>query len=334
MKVLITGGAGFIGSNLTHAVVKKFSGSKIIVLDALTYAGNPENLLPVKEKIKFIKGDICDEKIVEDIFKEKIDIVFHLAAESHVDRSIYEPPKFLRTNVFGTYVLLENARKYGVGVFIHVSTDEVYGSIKKGYFTESSPMNPSSPYSASKAGADLLAQAYGKMFGVPVIVVRPSNNYGPYQYPEKFIPLCITNALENKPIPIYGRGLNIRDWLYVQDCVEGLITCAEKGKKGEVYNMGAGEERRNIDVAKLILKKLGKPEKLITFVKDRPAHDFRYAMKSEKLKRHTGFKPKVKFEEGIEKTIKWYIENRTIWEKIKKSPEFEEHKKRIYGDLF
>lgn len=334
MKILITGGAGFIGSNLTHAVAKKYSSSKIIVLDALTYAGNPENLLPVKDKIKFIKGDICDEKIVEDIFREKIDIVFHLAAESHVDRSIYEPPKFLRTNVFGTYVLLENAKKYGVGVFVHVSTDEVYGSIKKGYFTENSPMNPSSPYSASKAGADLLAQAYGKMFGVPVIVVRPSNNYGPYQYPEKFIPLCITNALEDKPIPIYGKGLNVRDWIYVSDCVEGLITCAEKGKKGEVYNMGAGQERRNIDVAKLILKKLGKPEKLITFVKDRPAHDFRYAMKSEKLKRHTGFKPKVKFEEGIEKTIKWYIENRRIWEKIKKSPEFEEHKKRIYGDLF
>jgi dTDP-glucose 4,6-dehydratase len=334
MKVLVTGGAGFIGSNLVHYLVKNYPSWKVIVLDALTYAGNPENLLPVKDKIEFIKGDICDEQVVDDIMKRGIDIVFHLAAESHVDRSIYEPPKFLRTNVFGTYNLLEIARKRGVGVFVHVSTDEVYGSIKKGFFTEKSPMNPSSPYSASKAGGDLIAQAYWRMFGVPVIIVRPSNNYGPYQYPEKFIPLCITNALEDKPIPIYGKGLNVRDWLYVEDCAEGLVLCALRGKKGQIYNMGAGQEKRNIDVAKTILKKLGKPLKLIAFVKDRPAHDFRYAMKSEKIKKEVKFKPKTKFEEGIEKTIKWYIENQNIWRKIKNSPEFEEHKRRIYGDLF
>ena len=334
MKILITGGAGFIGANLTHLVVRRFRKAKIIVLDALTYAGNPENLLPVKDKIEFVKGDICDERKVDEIFRRGIDIVFHLAAESHVDRSIYEPPKFLRTNIQGTYTLLESARKRGVGVFIHVSTDEVYGSIRRGYFTERSPMNPSSPYSASKAGGDLLAQTYFRMFGVPVVVVRPSNNYGPYQYPEKFIPLCITNALEDKPIPIYGRGLNVRDWLYVEDCAEGLIILALKGKKGEIYNLGAGQEKRNIDVAREILRELGKPLSLITYIKDRPAHDFRYAMRSEKIKRHTGFKPKTKFKEGIRKTINWYKNNRQIWEKIKRSQEFEEHKKRIYGDLF
>ncbi len=334
MKIIITGGAGFIGSNLTHLVVRRFRKAKVVILDALTYAGNPENLIPVKDKIEFIKGDICDEKLVNEILSQGFDIIFHLAAESHVDRSIYEPPKFLRTNVQGTYTLLESARKHGVGVFVHVSTDEVYGSIKKGYFTEKSPMAPSSPYSASKAAADLLAQAYFKMFSVPVIVVRPSNNYGPYQYPEKFIPLCITNALENKPIPIYGKGLNVRDWLYVEDCAEGIIEVALKGKKGEVYNMGAGQEKRNIDVAKTIIKELGKPLSLLVHVKDRPAHDFRYAMSSQKIKRDIGFKPKVRFEEGIKKTIKWYIENRKIWEKIKMSPEFEEHKRKIYGELF
>ncbi len=334
MRILVTGGAGFIGSNLVHKIVEKLPRSKVIVLDVLTYAGNPENLLPVKDKIEFIKGDICDEGIVDEIFSRGLDIVFHLAAESHVDRSIYDHPKFLRTNIFGTYTLLDVARRRGVGVFIHVSTDEVYGSIKKGYFTEMSPMNPSSPYSASKAAGDLLAQAYFHMFKVPVIVVRPSNNYGPYQYPEKFIPLCITNAIDNKPIPIYGTGRNVRDWLYVEDCAEGLIACALRGRKGETYNMGAGQEKRNIDVAKMILKELGKPTSLITFVKDRPAHDFRYAMKSEKIGKHTKFKPKTTFKEGLKKTIRWYIENRNIWEKIRNSPEFEEHKRRIYGDLF
>lgn len=334
MKILVTGGAGFIGSNLVMFLTEKLPKATIIVLDALTYAGNPENLLPVKDKITFIKGDICDEFIVSDIFSKKLDIVFHLAAETHVDRSIYEPPKFLRTNVQGTYVLLENAKKYGVGVFIHVSTDEVYGSIKRGFADENFPMRPSSPYAASKAAGDLLAQSYFHMFNVPVIIVRPSNNYGPYQYPEKFIPLCITNALENKPIPIYGRGLNRRDWLYVADCVEGLYLCSINGKKGEIYNLGAGQELKNIEVAKKILKEFKKPYSLITFIKDRPAHDFRYAMNFSKIKRQVGFEPKTKFDEGIKKTLDWYIKNKNIWEKIKNSPEFEEHKKRIYGNLF
>lgn len=334
MKILVTGGAGFIGSNLVRFLVENVSQAKIIVLDALTYAGNPENLLDVKDKIKFIKGDICDDKLVDDLFSDKIDIVFHLAAETHVDRSIYEPPKFLRTNVQGTYVLLENAKKHGVGVFLHVSTDEVYGSVKKGFATENYQMKPSSPYSASKAAGDLLAQSYFHMFHVPVIIVRPSNNYGPYQYPEKFIPLCITNAIEDKPVPIYGKGLNRRDWIYVQDCVRGIYLCATKGKKGEIYNLGAGQELRNIDVAKKIIKELGKSMSLIKFIKDRPAHDFRYAMDSSKIKKHTGFRPLVKFNEGIKKTIDWYMKNRNIWEKIKNSPEFEEHKRRIYGNLF
>lgn len=334
MKILVTGGAGFIGSNLVRFLVNNLERAEVTVLDALTYAGNPENLIDVRDKIKFIKGDICDEVLVNDIFSEKMDMVFHLAAETHVDRSIYEPPKFLRTNVQGTYVLLESARKHGVGVFLHVSTDEVYGSVRRGFADENHPMKPSSPYSASKAAADLLAQSYFHMFGVPVIIVRPSNNYGPYQYPEKFIPLCITNALENKPVPIYGRGLNRRDWLYVLDCVEGLYMCATRGKVGEIYNLGAGQELRNIDVATRILRELGKPKNLITFVKDRPAHDFRYAMRTSKIRKDVGFKPKTKFQEGIKKTIDWYIRNRNIWEKIKRSPEFEEHKRRIYGELF
>ena len=336
MRILVTGGAGFIGSNLVHKLCELFPKSQIVVFDLLTYAGNPENLLPVRDKIKFVKGDVANLEDVEKVFDEfgPFDWVFHLAAESHVDRSIYGPQQFVRTNVFGTYVILEVARKRGVGVFIHVSTDEVYGSTKKGYFRESSPLKPSSPYSASKASGDLIAQSYAKTFKLPVIVTRPSNNYGPYQYPEKFIPLCITNALEDKPIPIYGTGENVRDWLYVEDCATAHILVAEKGKVGQVYNIGAGQEMKNIDVAKKILDILGKPHSLITFVKDRPAHDFRYAMRFDKIKKHTGWEPKVKFDEGIRKTIEWYQKNKHIWEKIKRSPEFEEHKKKIYGELF
>ncbi len=293
---------------------------RIINLDKLTYAGNLENLADVESypNYTFIKGDICDRLLIEKIFREeKVDTVVNLAAESHVDRSILGAKVFVETNVLGTQTLLDAAKTFGVEKLVQVSTDEVYGTLgETGYFTEETPLAPNSPYSASKAGADFLVRAYHETFKLPVIITRCSNNYGPYQFPEKLIPLMIANALNNKPLPVYGDGLNVRDWLYVEDHCRAIDVVLHKGKFGEVYNIGGHNEKRNIDIVKLILHKLGKPESLITFVKDRPGHDRRYAIDASKIQRELGWTPQETFETGIEKTIQWYLENRQWWERI------------------
>ena len=331
MKVIITGGAGFIGSNFVRYFLNLEPDSNVIVYDLLTYAGSLDNLSDVQDKIHFVKCDICDIQALSKIF-ENTDVVFHFAAETHVDRSIYLPSSFIQTNVVGTYNLLEISKEKGVKLFVHISTDEIYGSIEKGYVREDSPLNPSSPYSASKASADLLAQSYFKTYGLPVIIIRPSNNFGPYQFPEKLIPLCITQLLEEKPVPIYGKGLQMRDWIYVEDCCSGIYEIYKKGRPGEVYNLGAGNIKTNIDVVKKIIEIMQKPHKYIVKVKDRPAHDFRYAMNTDKL-RKLGWKPLVSFEEGIYKTVDWYLKNREWWEKRKTSQDFQIHKKKVYGKV-
>ena len=312
MRLLITGGAGFIGSNFVRHMLN--SEHEIVVLDKLTYAGRMENLQDIIDKIEFHRGDICNEEDVAKLAKD-VDAIINFAAESHVDRSIQTPEPFIRTDVLGTFRLLEACRKYNVDRFVHISTDEVYGSIEEGSFTELDPLDPSSPYSASKAGADLLCKAYYKTYGLPVLITRSSNNYGPYQYPEKLIPVLIIRALNNQPLPIYGDGTNVRDWLYVEDNCIAIKLVLEKGKAGEIYNIGANDELRNIDVAKLILKELDKPESLIRFVEDRPGHDYRYSLDTTKI-RELGWKPKIKFKEGIKKTVEWYIKNRWWWEPI------------------
>ncbi|MEJ5173096.1 MAG: dTDP-glucose 4,6-dehydratase [Hydrogenothermaceae bacterium] len=328
--MLVTGGAGFIGSWFVKLAVEK--GYEVLVLDALTYAGDLERLKDVQNDIKFYNVDITDLNSVEEVFeKENPNIVVHFAAESHVDRSIIEPAVFVKTNVEGTFNLLEVARKYSVEKFINISTDEVYGELEnlEDQFTEETCLKPNSPYSSSKASADMLGRAYHKTYGLPVITVRPSNNYGPWQYPEKFIPVIILKALQDELIPVYGNGKNRREWIFVGDCAEGVLTVMEKGKIGEIYNLGSGEEKENIEVVKAILGILGKSEDLITFVKDRPGHDLRYRMNSEKIKRELTFIPKTKFEEGIIQTIKFYIENiewvkqkekelKTLWQKVYK----------------
>lgn len=307
--ILVTGGAGFIGSNFVKYMISKEE-SKIINYDALTYAGNLENLKEVESHpyYTFIKGDIVDRSKVEEVFKNyRIDYVINFAAESHVDRSIKDPDIFVKTNVLGTQVLLDVSRKFGIKKFIQISTDEVYGSLgPEGYFTEESPLAPNSPYSASKAGADMLVRAYFKTYGLPVNITRCSNNFGPHQHPEKFIPTVILNALQDKPIPIYGDGQNIRDWLYVEDHCRAIELVLKKGRIGEVYNIGGNNEWRNIDIAKLILKLLGKPESLIQFVADRPGHDRRYAIDSSKIKKELGWKVEYRFEKALLKTIEWY----------------------------
>jgi len=309
MKLLVTGGAGFIGSEFVRQAVK--NGIETVVVDKLTYAGDLERLKEIEGKFRFYRADITNREFIEHIFQtEKPDIVVHWAAESHVDRSILDASPFIDTNVKGTQVLLEAARKTDVTLFINISTDEVYGELgKNGQFYENTPLNPNSPYSASKASADMLGRAYYRTYGLPVITVRPSNNYGPWQYPEKLIPVVILKALNNEPVPVYGTGENIREWLFVTDCAEAIFKIIEKGKPGEIYNVGSGEERRNIDVVKSILKLLGKSEDLITFVKDRPGHDYRYSLNSEKIEKELGWIAKVKFEEGIERTVKWYLDN-------------------------
>ena len=316
MKIIITGGAGFIGGNFVHYMLNKYPNDQFICLDLLTYAGNLATIEQVmdKDNFKFIKGDIADRKLVYEIFEsEKPDIIVNFAAESHVDRSIENPEVFLQTNVIGTSVMLDACRKYGITRYHQVSTDEVYGDLPLDrpdlFFTEETPIHTSSPYSASKASADLLVQAYHRTFDVPITISRCSNNYGPYHYPEKLIPLMIKNALEDKSLPVYGKGENVRDWLYVEDHCVAIDLIIRKGKVGEVYNIGGHNEKTNLEVVKIILKELNKPESLITYVADRLGHDLRYAIDPTKMQQQLNWQPTTTFEEGIKKTIKWYLEN-------------------------
>ncbi len=331
-RFLVTGGAGFIGSNFVHYLLNKYPDCSIINLDKLTYAGNLDNLADLKDDRRhhFVKGDIGDRKIVDEVFSEGIDFVFNFAAETHVDRSILDPMSFIRTDVMGTFVLLEAARSHGVKLFIQISTDEVYGSIETGAFRESDPVNPSSPYSASKAGAELIVKSFLTTYGLPSIITRASNNYGPYQYPEKLIPLFVTNALEDRELPLYGDGLNVRDWLFVEDHCEALDIIRRKGEIGGVYNVGAGNEWTNIDITRKILKILDKPESLITPVKDRPGHDRRYAVDFKRLSA-LGWQPRHDFEQGLEKTVKWYADNPDWWKRLKsRKEEFESYYREWY----
>jgi dTDP-glucose 4,6-dehydratase len=312
VKILVTGGAGFIGSNFILYMARKYPDYQIINVDALTYAGNLENLRSVENhpNYRFVKADIADRAAMELLFRDGLDAVLNFAAESHVDRSIMQPDLFVRTNVLGTQTLLDLAKQYNVGKFVQISTDEVYGTLgDTGMFTEETPLAPNSPYSASKAGADLLVRAYHETFGLNVNITRCSNNYGPYQFPEKLIPLMIRNALEDKPLPVYGDGLNVRDWLYVEDHCSAVDLVLHKGVSGEVYNVGGNNERTNIAVVKTILAELGKPESLIRFVKDRPGHDRRYAIDATKIRRELGWQPKYNFESRIRETIRWYLAN-------------------------
>ena len=333
---LVTGGAGFIGSNFVYYMLKNHTDKRIVCLDKLTYAGNLETLGEAmkSDRFRFVKGDITDRAAVYALFEEeKIDAVINFAAESHVDRSIDEPEIFLKTNILGTQVLLDACRKNGNIRFHQVSTDEVYGDLPLDrpdlFFTESTPIHTSSPYSASKASADLLVTAYHRTYGSAVTISRCSNNYGPFHFPEKLIPLMITNALFDKPLPVYGDGANVRDWLYVEDHCKAIDMIVENGRIGEIYNIGGHNEKTNLEVVTTVLKKLGKPESLIRFVKDRPGHDRRYAIDPTKIKNELGWYPETDFESGIEKTVRWYLENREWWEKIK-SGEYTEYYEKMY----
>lgn len=321
MTVIVTGGAGFIGSNFIFYMLKKHPDYKIICMDKLTYAGNMSSLKNVLDKIVFEKIDICDRKEVNRIFEEhKPDVVVNFAAESHVDRSIENPEVFLQTNIIGTSILMDACRKHGIYRFHQVGTDEVYGDLPLDrpdlFFTEKTPIHTSSPYSSSKAAADLLVGSYYRTFNLPVTISRCSNNYGPYQFPEKLIPLMIVNALADKPLPVYGKGLNVRDWLYVEDHCRAIDLILENGKVGEIYNIGGHNEMTNIDIVKLICKELGKSENLIIYVEDRKGHDMRYAIDSEKIHKELGWEPETMFKDGIVKTIHWYLDNRAWWEEI------------------
>ena len=319
-NILLTGGAGFIGSNFINYILDEHSDYNIINLDKLTYAGNLENLITSegKKNHRFVKGDITNSELVNSLFqKYDINYVINFAAESHVDRSILGSEVFFRSNVLGTNVLLEAARKFNIEKFVQISTDEVYGSLgKEGLFTEDTPLHPNSPYSASKASADMMAMAFYHTYGLPVVVTRCSNNYGPFQFPEKLIPLMIINSLNGKKLPVYGDGMNIRDWIYVTDHNKAIELVFEKGRIGEVYNIGASTEMPNIEIIKLILNKLGKSEEMIEYVKDRPGHDRRYAIDSSKIKNELGWEPLFSFEEAISKTIEWYIDNKNWWSRI------------------
>jgi len=323
MKILVTGGAGFIGSNFIHETINKYPNDTVICVDKLTYAGNMENLAPIMEckNFHFEKADIADANAIKAIFeKYRPDYVVNFAAESHVDRSINNPGVFLTTNIIGTQVLLDASREFGVARYHQVSTDEVYGDLPLDrpdlLFTEDTPIHTSSPYSASKAGADLLCLAYVRTYKMPITISRCSNNYGPYHFPEKLIPLMITNAMADKPLPVYGEGENVRDWLYVTDHCRAIDLIVRKGTSGEVYNIGGHNERKNIDVVKTILNQLGKPESLINYVTDRPGHDLRYAIDPTKISKQLGWLPETKFEDGLQQTIQWYHENQTWWENV------------------
>lgn len=323
MNIIVTGGAGFIGSNFMYYMMNKYPDYRIVCLDLLTYAGNFDTLknLIAKDNFRFVKGDISDRKLVFKLFEEEnFDIVVNFAAESHVDRSIENPGVFLTTNIIGTQVLMDACRKYNVKRFHQVSTDEVYGDLPLDrpdlFFVEDTPLHTSSPYSASKAASDLLVLAYYRTFKLPVTISRCSNNYGPYHFPEKLIPLMITRALNNNSLPIYSKGENVRDWLYVEDHCSAIDAIIHKGNIGEVYNVGGHNERTNLDVVKTILQELGKPESLITYVTDRPGHDLRYAIDPTKIKRELGWEPRIMFDDGIKITVKWYLDNRSWWENI------------------
>ena len=338
MKLLITGGAGFIGSNFIFYMRKAHPDYELLCIDKLTYAGNLATLDSVMEapNFKFIRADIADRKAIYEIFEtEKPDVVVNFAAESHVDRSIENPSVFLETNVMGTQVMLDASRKYGVKRYHQVSTDEVYGDLPLDrpdlFFTEHTPLPTSSPYSASKASADLLCNAYQRTYGMPITISRCSNNYGPCQFPEKLIPLMIANALADKALPVYGEGLNVRDWLYVEDHCAAIDLILEKGKVGNVYNIGGHNEMKNIDIVKIILKALDKPESLITHVTDRKGHDMRYAIDPTFIHNELGWLPATKFEDGIQKTIRWYLENKSWWENII-SGDYQNYYQKMYGN--
>lgn len=338
MKILVTGGAGFIGGNFIHYMVEKYPEDMIVNLDLLTYAGNLETCKKVegKENYKFVRGDIAERKFIFELFeKEQFDIVVNFAAESHVDRSITDPEAFVRTNVMGTTTLLDASVKYGVKRYHQVSTDEVYGDLpldrKDLLFTELTPLHTSSPYSSSKASADLFVQAYYRTYGLPVTISRCSNNYGPYHFPEKLIPLMISRALADEKFPVYGNGENVRDWLHVEDHCRAIDLIVRNGRVGEVYNVGGHNERTNLEVVKTILKALDKPESLIEYVTDRPGHDMRYAIDPTKLETELGWKPKYNFETGIQQTIEWYLNNQEWWKNIL-SGEYKQYFEKQYGE--
>lgn len=332
-RIVVTGGAGFIGSNFIRYVLREHRDWEATNLDNLTYAGNLENLADVENdnRYRFIRGDIADRELVDKLLGQGFDVVVNFAAESHVDRSILDPSPFIKTNVQGTQVLLEGARQHRVRLFLQISTDEVYGSLgTKGKFGEDSPSLPNSPYAASKAAADCLCRAYYYTYDLPVIIARCSNNYGPFQFPEKLIPLTITNALEDKPVPIYGDGLNVRDWIHAEDHCRALGLIMEHGKTGEIYNIGGNNERTNLELVQRILDIMGKSHSLITFVADRPGHDRRYALDTSKIERELGWRPATPFEAGLRNTIEWYMENEPWWRRIK-SGEYIEYYRTMYS---
>ena len=338
MTIIVTGGAGFIGSNFLFYEIENHPEDRFVCLDKLTYAGNLSTLKPLMDKpnFRFVKADICDREAVDKLFdEERPDIVVNFAAESHVDRSIEDPELFLRTNILGTATLLDASRKYSVKRYHQVSTDEVYGDLPLDrpdlFFTEQTPLHTSSPYSSSKASADLLVLAYYRTYGLPVTISRCSNNYGPYHFPEKLIPLMIANALADKPLPVYGEGKNVRDWLYVEDHCKAIDLIIRKGTVGEVYNVGGHNEKQNIEIVRLICKELGKPESLITYVTDRKGHDLRYAIDPTKIHNELGWLPETKFDDGIRKTIQWYLDNREWWETII-SGEYQNYYEKMYGN--
>jgi dTDP-glucose 4,6-dehydratase len=335
MKVFVTGGCGFIGSNFIRYMLSKHADVRITNLDKLTYAGNRENLSDVEtnQNYSFVQGDICDKNTVCKLVKDS-DVIVNFAAETHVDRSIMEPDSFVKTDILGTFTLIEAAKEFSHKRYIQISTDEVYGSIEKGSFTEKSPISPNSPYAASKASGELLALSYVKTYKFPAIIIRSSNNFGPYQYPEKLIPLFVTNALQDKPLPLYGEGKNVRDWLYVLDNCEAIDLVLRKGKTGEIYNVGGGNEVTNIEITRKILSILGKPETLVRKVEDRMGHDWRYSLDCSKIRNELGWKPKFDFSKAIEETILWYKNNPNWWTKIKeKQREYREFYCRQYKTI-